>query len=243
MFSGKTVIVTGGAAGLGRVLVKMFTDRGANVAFTYLHSEEKAMSLQEELCGSALGIRADATDYDSASRVVEDVVGKFGSLDVLVNNAARARHKCFLDLSIEDVEFSLQHTFLSAFNYAQAAARFFKGQGYGSIVSIGSINGERGREGSMPYCAAKAAVEAMTKTMAKELGEFGVRCNVVSPGFIATEGQRGTSPLIKKLVLEECAIRRLTEPEEVGNLVLFLSSDKARNITGQVYRIDCGQYI
>ena len=101
----------------------------------------------------------------------------------------------------------------------------------------------RGREGSLAYSTAKAGIEGFTKTIAKELGKYNICCNVVAPGYINTDGQAGTSELIKKMVLDECAIRRLTEPVEVANLVLFLASNKANNITGQVYKIDCGQYI
>ena len=243
LMQGKVVLVTGGSKGLGAALVRMFAAEGAKVAFTYLHSQDAARALEAELGDGVAGWKVDAADYAAAREVVEAAVERFGGLDALVNNAAAARHREFLALGPDDVEFTLLHAFMPAFNYAQAAARVMKERGGGSIVSIGSINGERGREGSMPYCAAKAAVEAMTKTVAKELGDFDIRCNVVSPGFIATDGQANTSALIKGLVLDECAIRRLTEPKDVGNLVLFLASDKARNITGQVYRIDCGQYI
>ena len=110
-------------------------------------------------------------------------------------------------------------------------------------MNIGSINELRGREGSIAYSTAKAAIIGFTKTSAKELGEYGINCNVVAPGFINTDGQARTSEIIKKVVLSECAIRRLTEPEEVANMVLFLASEKAKNITGQVYKVDCGQYI
>ena len=113
----------------------------------------------------------------------------------------------------------------------------------GKIITIGSINGLRGREGSIAYSTSKAGIIGLTKTMAKELGRYSICCNVVAPGFINTDGQAETSELIKKLVLDECAVRKLAEPVEIANLVLFLASNKANNITGQVYQIDCGQYI
>jgi 3-oxoacyl-[acyl-carrier protein] reductase len=116
-------------------------------------------------------------------------------------------------------------------------------QNSGKIINIGSINGMRGREGSLAYSTSKAGVEGFTKTIAKELGQYNINCNVVAPGYIDTDGQAKTSEIIKKVVLDECAIRRLTQPIEVANLVAFLASDKANNITGQVYKIDCGQYI
>lgn len=240
----EVVLITGGSSGLGRVLVEMFIRNGARVAFTYRSESEKVKTILSSYPPDRIfALRANASDYIKAKEVVVEVLERFGQLDILVNNAASAVHKKFLALSVEDVEYTMNNTFFSVFNYSQACAEYFAAQFGGCIVQIGSINGERGREGSAPYCAAKAAVEGLSKTIAKELGCFGVRCNVVAPGYIATEGQESTSPLIQKLVLDECAIRKLTEPKEVGNLVLFLSSNKANNITGQVYRIDCGQYI
>lgn len=242
-FNEKIVLITGGASGLGETLVEMFLSHGAKVAFTYLNSTDKAKAITKKHGDSVFALKADVSDYERAKEVIKLVVEHFGTLDVLVNNAASAMHKAFLSLTSEDFVYSLNNSLLPVFNYSQAAAKIMKENDGGAIISIGSINGARGREGSSPYCASKAGIVGLSKTIAKELGAFNIRCNVVEPGYIATEGQKNTSPLIQKLVLDECAIRRLTEPEEVGNLVLFLASDLAKNITGQVYRIDCGQYM
>ena len=129
------------------------------------------------------------------------------------------------------------------FYYSKAVCGHFIKAGKGKIINIGSINGLRGREGSLAYSTAKAGIEGFTKTIAKELGMYNVNCNVVAPGYIDTDGQRNTSELIKKMVLDECAIRKLTDPAEVANLVIFLAGERSNNITGQVYQIDCGQYI
>lgn len=239
----EVVLITGGASGLGRVLVEMFMSEGAKVAFTYLNSESRAKELESRFDGRAFAMHADASDYSLASEVVQEVVSRYGRLDAIVNNAAAARHDGFFHIDDEAMAFTFNNTFMPAFNYTQAAAKVFVEQGKGSIVQIGSINGERGREGSAPYCAMKAAIEGMSKTVAKELGRFNVRCNVVSPGYISTDGQEHTSPLIHKMVLEECAIPYLADPCDIGELILFLASDRARAVTGQVYRVDYGQYI
>lgn len=239
----EVVLITGGASGLGETLVRMFVAEGARVAFTYRNSQDKAEDLKRQLGERVVGVKADASDYRLAQSVVLDIKEAFGKIDVLVNNAASARYGAFLNLDIEDMRFTLENTFLPVFNYTQAAGRIMVEQRGGAIVQIGSINGERGREGSAPYSAAKAALEGLSKTVARELGRFGVRCNVVSPGYIATEGQRNTSPLIQKMVLDECAIPQLAEPEDIASLVLFLASDMAKAITGQIYRVDYGQYI
>lgn len=240
---GQVVLVTGGASGLGRVLVEMFVAEGAKVALTYRSSLENAQALMRKHPGCVKAYQADASDHGKAIEVVDEVVRDLGRLDALVNNAASARYGAFDGLTEEDMVYTFENTFMPVFNYSQAVISRFKEQESGSIVQIGSINGERGREGSASYSACKAAVEGLSKTIAKEVGRFNVRCNIVSPGYIATDGQTNTSPLIQKMVLDECAIRKLTKPEEIGNMVLFLTSEKASNITGQVYRVDCGQYI
>lgn len=243
MFKNKTVIVTGGASGLGRTLTEQFVAEGANVVFTYFSSEDKAKSLMEKYPKQVFGVQADATDYDKAQEVAKIAFEKFGRIDILVNNASAAKHGEFVHLTFDDFDFSIKNGLYPVFNYSKAVTPYFIDQKDGCIVNIGSINGMRGRQSSLPYCAAKAGIEGLTKTYAKEMGEYNIRCNVVAPGFIYTDAQIKTSAIIKKLVLDECAIRRLTKPEEVGHLVLFLAGDKAQNMTGQVFQIDCGQYI
>lgn len=243
MFKNKTVIVTGGASGLGRTITEQFVAGGANVIFTYLSSEDKANALMEKYPGKVFGVKANSVDYDMAQKVVEIAIEKFGKIDILVNNASAAKHGEFVHLTFDDFDFSIKNGLYPVFNYSKAVTPYFIEQRDGCIINIGSINGMRGRQSSLPYCAAKAGIEGLTKTYAKEMGEYNIRCNVVAPGFIYTDAQINTSAIIKKLVLDECAIRHLTKPEEVGHLVLFLASDKATAMTGQVFQIDCGQYI
>ena len=243
MFTDKVVFITGGASGLERVLAEQFLQNHAKVCFTYRHSAEKAKDIIGRYEGQAFAMPADASLYDEAVMAVEECIGRFGQVDVLVNNAAGAKDGSLLRLEQEGFDFTIRNVLHPVYNYCKAVCPYMVGQGSGKIINIGSINGVRGREGSLAYSTAKAGVEGFTRTIAKELGQYNINCNVVEPGFINTEGQKNTSELIKKLVLDECAIRRLTEPEEVANLVLFLASGKANNITGQVYRIDCGQFI
>lgn len=243
MFTDKVVFITGGASGLGRVLAEQFLQNHAKVCFTYRHSAEKAKDIMERYEEQAVALQADASLYDEAVMAVEECIERFGQVDVLVNNAASAKDGSLLRLGQEGFDFTIKNVLYPVYNYCKVVCPYMVKQGYGKIINIGSINGVRGREGSLAYSTAKAGIEGFTRTIAKELGQYNINCNVVEPGFINTDGQKNTSELIKKLVLDECAIRRLTEPEEVANLVLFLASDKANNITGQVYRIDCGQFI
>lgn len=239
----KVVLVTGGASGLGRVIVEEFLKFDYNVVFTYLHSELKAKEIIDRYGDNVLGIKSDASNYDDAKDVVFKAIEHFGGIDILVNNAASARDGSIGEINSDDWDYTIKNVLYSCFNYSNEVSKYFIKNCSGKIINIGSINGLRGREGSLAYSSAKSGIVGLTKTIAKELGPYGVTANVIAPGFINTDGQANTSFLIKKMVLEECAIKKLTEPIEVVNLVMFLASDKSNNITGQVYQIDCGQYI
>lgn len=243
MFQNKVVFITGGAFGLGKVLVDFFAKENASVCFTYRNSVENAKEICEKYEGKVMAIRADASHFDEAVNAINGCVEKYGKIDILINNAASARDGSLAKIDAEGFDYTVKNVLYPVFNYSKAVCEYMKAQEYGKIINIGSINGARGREGSLAYSASKAGIVGFTKTIAKELGAYNICCNVVEPGYINTDGQANTSELIKKLVLDECAIRRLTEPIEVANLVGFLASDKSDNITGQVYRIDCGQYI
>lgn len=243
MFGDKVVLITGGASGLGRVLVEEFVKEGARVCFTYRNSEENAKAMEEKYGNQVFAVHADVSLYNQAQETVKRCMEHYGQIDVLINNAASAKDGSLEKLNEERFDYTLKNVLYPVFNFSKAVSPFMIERNEGKIINIGSINGMRGREGSCAYSTAKAGVEGFTKTIAKELGKYNICCNVVAPGYIDTDGQINTSELIKKMVLDECAIRKLTQPIEVANLVLFLASAKANNITGQVYRIDCGQYI
>ena len=243
MFDQKVVFITGGASGLGRILVDEFVKENANVFFTYRNSEEKAREIIERYGERVWAVKADASDITDVKKSINECADKFGTIDVLINNAASARDATLEKISDEAFRFTIDNVLYPAVYYSKYASEIMIANKAGKIINIGSINGLRGREGSVAYSTAKAGIIGFTKTIAKELGKYNICCNVVAPGFINTDGQSNTSELIKKMELDECAIRKLTEPAEIANLVLFLSSEKANNITGQVYQIDCGQYI
>lgn len=238
-----TVLITGGVSGLGRVIAEEFLKLGYKIACTYKNSDKAANELKELYKENVMVIKADASDYTDVVYSVNKVIEEFGTIDILVNNAASSKDGSLRSLKFEEFDYTIKNVLYPVYNYCKATVDFFIEKKQGKIINIGSINGMRGREGSLGYSTAKAGIEGFTKTIAKELGSYGINCNVVAPGYINTETQYKTSELIKKMVLNECAIRRLTEPIEVANLVLFLASEKANNITGQVYQIDCGQYI
>ena len=239
----KIVFITGGASGLGRVLVDAFVNRGYKVFFTYKNSKDNAEKIAKKYGDKVAFTKADASSFEEALDSINKCVDAFGTIDVLINNAASARDSSIENISKENFEYTLDNVLMPVFNYTKLVIDIMKNNGKGKIINIGSINGIRGREGSVAYSTAKAGIIGFTKTVAKELGQYNINCNVVAPGYINTDGQRNTSELIKKLVLSECAIRKLATPEEISNLIAFLASDEADCITGQVYQIDNGQYI
>ncbi len=239
----KVVLITGGGSGLGRNLVDAFYAEGYKVAFTYRKQRDEIAEKVKKSKGNIIAIMADASDFDQVKASVEEVYKAFGRIDVLVNNAASAKDSTLENSTPENFEFTLKNVLYPVYYYSKVVADHMIRSEYGKIINIGSVNGIHGREGSLGYSTAKAGVIGLTKTMAKELGKYPINCNVVAPGYIATDGQKNTSELIKKLVLSECYIKRLSDPTAICNMVLFLASSKADNITGQVFQVDCGQYI
>lgn len=243
MFDDRVVFITGGSSGLGRVLVDKFFEHGASVFFTYRTPRKEIDRIIEEKGDKVYAFQADASDHGKTLEAVEACILQFGKIDILVNNAASARDASLEKGNFGDFDYTIKNVLYPVYNHSKAVVPFMKKRSAGKIINIGSINGIRGREGSLGYSTAKAGMIGFTKTIAKELGCYGITCNVVAPGYMDTDGQKDTSELVKKMVLDECAIRRLARPEEVAELVLFLASSKADNITGQVCQIDCGQYI
>ncbi|MCR4692056.1 MAG: SDR family oxidoreductase [Lachnospiraceae bacterium] len=239
----KVAFVTGGGIGLGKTLVEEFLREGYSVAFTYRTEHEFVKTAPQKYKNRVLPIKADASDFSQVTASVEQAISKFQQIDVLVNNASSTKDGPLDRCTPEGFDYTMRNTLFPVFNYSKVVSEYMKQAGHGKIINIGSVNGIHGREGSVGYTTAKAGIIGFTKTIAKELGKYPINCNVVAPGYIATEGQEKTSELIKKLVLSECYIKRLSDPIAICNMVLFLASEKADNITGQVFQVDCGQWI
>ena len=239
----RVVFITGGGRGLGRIMVQRFREMGWYVFFTYRTDRDEIHNMVKENAGYVYALQADASDFDAAEATVKKAIEVYGNIDVLINNASSAKDSALEKNSPEDFQYTISNVLFPVYNYTRAVIPYMIQKKHGKIINIGSVNGIHGREGSIGYSTAKAGIIGFTKTAAKELGKYSINCNVVAPGYISTDGQRDTSELIKKLVLSECYIKRLSKPEEVSNLVEFLASNKANNITGQIFQIDCGQYI
>ncbi len=242
----QVALVTAGARGLGAEVVRELAAHEADVAFTYLQNSSAAADLVSEvenLGRKSISIQADASDFSRAKEVVSEVVDNFGRLDILVCNAGIARSAAIWNMDEADWDLVLDTSLKGAFNYIHSASSHFMKQMSGKIVCVGSINGLRGRVGTASYNAAKAGLVGLVKTAAAELGEFNVNVNLVAPGFIETPSQAKTPELIRNLVKKECAIKRLGRPQDIAPVVVFLTSDAARHVTGQTIKVDAGQYL
>jgi 3-oxoacyl-[acyl-carrier protein] reductase len=238
--------VTAASKGLGAEIVRQLAAQGADVGFTYLRDEAAAGAVArsvESLGRRCLAVRADASDFIKAQQVVEEIRDRLGGLQILVCNAGVARVAALATMTESDWDTVIAVSLKGTFNYLRAVTPLYVQQNGGKVVLVGSINGLRGRVGTTSYNAAKAGLVGLAKTAAAELGRYQVNVNVVAPGYIETPSQISTPELIRDLVLKECAIKRLGTPADIAPMVVFLCSDAARHITGQVIRVDAGQYL
>ncbi len=242
----RVALVTGGSRGLGAAIVRKLAADGYDVAFTYLQDEAAAMALQRELAAAgkrAHAVRADVGDFEQAGIAVREVEAQLGPVFALVCNAGVARSNPIWSATESDWDDVLRISLKGAFNYLRACSEGFVARRGGRVVCIGSINGLRGRVGTISYNAAKAGMIGLVKTAAAELGRYDVNVNLIAPGYIETPSQARTPELVRDLVLKECAIKRLGTPEDVADVVGFFCSDGARHVTGQVLKVDAGQYL
>ncbi|MCX7991209.1 MAG: SDR family oxidoreductase [Proteobacteria bacterium] len=243
---GKVALITGGSRGIGAEIVKTLARCGADVAFNYVKSEEKAISLKKDIekMGSKVFIyKCDVVEYGDAENMVKEVVANLGGLHILVCNAGVNWDGVLWKMTPEQWHRVISVDLTGTFNFMRAVAPIFKDQGYGKIVNITSINGLRGKFGQTNYSAAKSGVHGLTKAAAKDLGKFGVNVNAIAPGFILTEMGESMPDEFKKIAIEESALKRAGLPEDVANLTAFLASDLAKHITGEIIKVDGGQYI
>ena len=243
LLDGKNVLVTGASKGIGKAIAQRFAQQGANVAFTYLSSVEKANALEQELQqmgGKVKGYRSDASDFAAAEQLITDVVSEFGSLDVLINNAGITQDNLLMRMNEAAWDEVMTVNLKSVFNTVKAATRTFLKQKSGSIINMTSVVGVKGNAGQSNYAASKAGIIGFTKSVALELGSRNVRCNAIAPGFIETEM---TEKLDEKTVQswrDAIPLKRGGRPKDVADCALFLASDLSAYVTGQVIQVDGG---
>jgi 3-oxoacyl-[acyl-carrier protein] reductase len=243
MIENKVAIVTGGSRGIGEAIALKLAESGANVAFSYVSSDEKAKALEEKL--QSFGVKAkayksNAGNFSDCENMVNDVVKEFGTVDILVNNAGISKDNLLLRMSPEQWDEVMTTNLKSVYNMTKQVIRPMMKARKGSIINMSSIIGMRGNAGQSSYAASKAGIIGFTKSIAAELGSRNIRCNAIAPGFVETdmthylkEGEAAKS------FLDKIPLGRFGSAEEIANVTLFLASDMSSYITGQVISV-CG---
>ncbi|MDA1009352.1 MAG: 3-oxoacyl-[acyl-carrier-protein] reductase [Bacteroidetes bacterium] len=242
LLEGKNVIITGASRGIGKGIAEVFAKHGANIAFTYHSSDEKAKALEKELSVNgckAKGYKSDASDFEAAQQLVKDVMDDFGSIDVLVNNAGITKDGLLMRMSEEDFDSVMNTNMKSVFNMTKAVATPMLKAKSGSIINMSSVVGIKGNAGQANYAASKAAINGFTKSIALELGSRNIRCNAIAPGFIETEMTEALGEETVKQWRAQIPLKRGGTPEDIANTTLFLASDLSTYVTGQVIHV-CG---
>ena len=243
LLENKTALITGAAKGIGKAIALKFASEGASIAFTYLTSKDAAMETKRELEAfgvKVMAIAADASDFEGSAKVVEQVLAEFSRIDILVNNAGITRDGLMMRMSEEQWDSVIQSNLKGAFNFIHAVTPSMLRNRAGSIINISSVVGIRGNAGQSNYSASKAGLIGLAKSMAQEVGSRGIRVNVVAPGFIKTDMTAALPPETVKAWEAGIPLRRGGTPEDVAKVCLFLASDLAGYVTGQVIAVDGG---
>jgi 3-oxoacyl-[acyl-carrier protein] reductase len=238
LLENKVALVTGASRGIGEAIALKFAENGAQVAFTYLSSEERAKALEEKL--TVFGVKAkayksDAGDYAAAEALTSEVTKDFGTIDICVNNAGISKDNLLLRLSHEQWDEVMQANLKSVYNLTKQVIRPMMKARSGSIINLSSVVGMMGNAGQSAYAASKAGIIGFSKSIAQELGSRNIRCNAIAPGFIETDMTHylkdGNNA---EQWFSQIPLGRFGKPEEVANVALFLASDLSNYITGQV---------
>lgn len=242
MLAGKNALITGATRGIGKGIAELFAKQGANVAFTYVSSDEKARALEAELAAygvKAKGYKSDAADFKAADELVNAVVAEWGTIDILVNNAGITRDTLLMRMSEQQWDEVINANLKSVFNLTKAVQRPMLKQRSGSIVNMSSVVGVKGNAGQANYAASKAGIIGFSKSVALELGSRNIRCNVIAPGFIETEMTGALDEKVVQSWRDAIPLKRGGTPDDVAKATLFLASDLSSYVTGQVINV-CG---
>jgi len=243
ILNGKRALVTGGTRGIGKSIVFELAATGATVVFTYFSSDEIARKLEEEAAAMGykiFGFKADAASFEEAEKTINFTLEKLGGLDILVNNAGITKDNLLLRMSPQDFDSVISANLKSVFNYTKLALKPMMGQRYGRMINISSVVGIIGNAGQSNYVASKAGVIGFTKSTAKEVASRNITCNAVAPGFIVTDMTGALNDKQKEAILTMVPLKRMGEGDDVAKTVVFLASDAASYITGQVIAVDGG---
>lgn len=238
----KVALVTGATRGIGKGVALKLAEQGANIAFTYVSSPEKAKQVEEEIAAFGVKVKSyqsNAADYAQAEKLIADIVEEFGRVDAVVNNAGITRDGLLMRMTEENWNDVMDINLKSVFNITKHVQRTMLKQRSGSIINMSSIVGVRGNAGQSNYAASKAGIIGFTKSIAQELGSRNIRCNAIAPGFIATEMTAELGEDIMKEWLKSVPLNRAGTTEDVANAVLYLASDLSTYVSGQTISV-CG---
>jgi 3-oxoacyl-[acyl-carrier protein] reductase len=242
LLQNKVALITGATRGIGKGIALKFAENGAQVAFTYVSSDDKALALEKEL--GAFGIKAkayksDAGNFKAAEELINAVVAEFGTIDSLINNAGITRDTLLMRMSEQQWDEVMNANLKSVFNMTKAVQRPMLKARNGSIINMSSVVGVKGNAGQTNYAASKAGIIGFTKSVALELGSRNIRCNAIAPGFIETEMTAALDEKVVQQWRDNIPLKRGGTADDVANLTLFLASDMSAYITGQCINI-CG---
>lgn len=246
MLENKVALVTGAGRGIGRAIAIALAEEGAEVIVNYNGSEERAKEVKqtiEENGGKASIYKCNVSDFEACETMIREIVKEHGHLDILVNNAGITKDGLIMKMKEEDFDRVLNVNLKGTFNTIRHSARQMLKQRSGKIINISSVSGILGNVGQANYAASKAGVIGLTKTMARELGSRGITVNAIAPGFVDTEVTEVLSEEIRENACKQIILGRFGKPEDIANAAVFLASDKADYITGQVISVDGGMNV
>ena len=246
MLENKVALITGAGRGIGRAIAIALAEEGAEVIVNYNGSEERAKEVKqtiEENGGKASIYKCNVSDFEACETMIREIVKEHGHLDILVNNAGITKDGLIMKMKEEDFDRVLNVNLKGTFNTIRHSARQMLKQRSGKIINISSVSGILGNVGQANYAASKAGVIGLTKTMARELGSRGITVNAIAPGFVDTEMTEVLSEEIRENACKQIILGRFGKPEDIANVAVFLASDKADYITGQVISVDGGMNV
>lgn len=243
MLQGKCAVITGASRGIGREIALKYAKEGANIVLNYRNSETEALQLKEELdkLGSdTLIVKSNVSNFEEAEKLIKEAKETFGRVDILVNNAGITKDNLIMRMKEEDFDSVIDVNLKGAFNCLKAVTPIMVRQKSGKIINMSSVVGVIGNAGQVNYCASKAGLIGMTKSLAREIGGKNINVNAIAPGFIDTDMTKVLSEDQKKNIMSQVPLKRLGQAEDIANLALFLASNQSDYITGQVIHVDGG---
>lgn len=243
MLKGKNAIITGAARGIGRGIALKYAELGANIVINYRSSDSEAIELEKELREfgvEVLVLKADISKFEEAQNLIEKAKEHFGTIDILVNNAGITKDGLVMRMKEEDFDKVIEVNLKGVFNCLRAATPIMIKQKSGKIINMTSVVGIIGNAGQINYCASKAGVIGMTKSLARELGSRGINVNAIAPGFIETDMTNSLSDKNKEAAMANIPLKKFGKTEDIANVAAFLASSSSAYITGQVISVDGG---